>query len=335
MLTLGKTLIETAGPQSISRGMKTDVEKAAAIFGECIMVQFNQDGVAIRHENPYPDTSFLIKILRDFVSKQSVLYLRYHTRHHPPPRYQLLPWWSKENAAEVFNSDLVEYVRGGWPSVPMFWSYATLLELLWENTPIVILTETLSSLVAKSQDFIPKRSFQYLNPNRSHNSATTAWVIQGCVDASKEPKKPKKGKVHVDHILFSAADHPQYPIETNTESYRKMAKADTEELKAGLREEFVRPLKGYEGKLDHDLVLDLLHMQDMRTENKEHGALMHAYREFRKGAAANGCSIVNPSTFVIQHVYVDNVHWIVGDPDFPVHSSLDVEGIRHCILSFL
>ena len=290
--------------QSISQALITNTKK----FANALTKNDLHDA-----DNALKEAEFMIRILRDYVSRQSIRFLRQSVKEMlRKDRYSIFSWWTPERAETIFTGHLVAYVRGGWPSVPMFWSYATLLEQLWTNTPIIIKTSTGQT--------------QYLNATFQdrHKHTTAAWMIEGYT------RQKRKTHFTVDHLLFSAADHPQYPVETHSEVHQKALKQTDEQLLAAIKPAFMEHLKSY--SLPRDLLLDLVSMQHMATEKPESKTILTPYEMYRVKAAKAGCSFANPEMLVIQHVYVGHVHDLLMDDDLFGH--ILNPDVKSCIVSF-
>jgi hypothetical protein len=285
ILTLGK-IVDPPVPGVLTQTMRTDIDILAEAL-DCTKLQ----------------AEYFVRIARDRVSKNSVRWLRRETRryhefalevsphqghhhhhhhHHHKQKglHQDLHWWNSLRAMDAIGPDFTETVRGGWPSVPMFWSYATLLALLWHQVPIIVFVKY---FLAKDKENQTDKGYDIRHLNaKTVTTGSVGWIIQGISFSSSTSSLSGKDFVvwePVEAVLLSAADHPQYPIETHSAEYKKKVETQTPQE----ANEFFRA--------------------KMKTELPEHQERLSPYAEYRDAACQKGCSIHNPTRFVIQHVF--------------------------------
>lgn len=253
----------------------------------------------------------LLFVLRDQISKESVRFLRHHIRNQIASNASIpiLPWWCAKQSGELCGIQWTATVRG-WPSVPMFWSYASLLRILWDQIPIIAKVRHLNK---------DDGNYSVVHLNRHVIHSPTAWVIEGCSQLSLDQAKDVSVHEWVELVLMSVADHPQYPIESNSPEYKKAQLAD---VKTILLPEHRRltTLKGVE--ITQEIALEEMFRAKMMTEHPQHAAALQPYPKYRDDAAHHGCTVYNPIKFLVQHVYPNSVAIALADPYHHLHHNL-------------
>jgi len=255
IMTLGKVVEPLV---NVTAGMHTDITQLA------------------KEINCSPEEAqYVVRVLRDHLAKESVRYLRH--------QIQILD--HSDQLVEMVGPLFTEFVRGGWPSIPMWNCYSALIDVAWNHVPIICVVDT-----------IPSNGTEIIVLNPHVVNSGSAWVIQGC--RTSVFKNASLG--WIDTVKMSAADHPQYPVETTGAKYQSLIKESQDWAKhiPGKRLKWIK-------SMDPVVLASEALRAQMKTENDQDERLI-TYRHYRDSAAENGCSLHNPEHFVIQHVYPGN-----------------------------
>jgi hypothetical protein len=145
-----------------------------------------------------------------------------------------MAWSAKDASLIKMISNEFTHEINTWPTIPMFWTYKTLLKVaIRENVPIILHTKFIDSegdkYRIKDEEMLffkphvdKGRTFYSLAEPTQQDLNKAAVVVQGVVDLDRDNKKFCKLRWRdklIQHpiteiILAGAADHRQYPNES-------------------------------------------------------------------------------------------------------------------------
>jgi hypothetical protein len=310
IVTLGKITSQTSAQSTaqLSTLMSTDRH----LLGQSLQINNNN---AVDH---------LLFVMRDQISKESIRFLRHHIRHNNDcssvvAAHSIISWWSEKQASELCGMQWTVTVRG-WPSVPMFWSYASLIRILWDQIPIVAKIRHLKKT---------ENGYSVVHLNRHVVNSAVAWVIEGCSQLTCDQVTSVPIHQWVEWIMMSVADHPQYPIESNSPEYKKLESkklesADYKNLMETLpKHRLTTALLNVETTQEHpggvpslwkEIALEETFRAKMLTEQPHQADALAPYPKYRDDAAKHGCTAYNPANFLVKHVYPNSVAIALADP---------------------